>query len=307
MKHALAIATTNRRSLVEANIARLARQTVYPDLIVVCVPDDQPSGTHAPEYSGAGIGQSSFDAAAGPLDIVTIRASRGLAAQRNGILKFLIERNFDLVTFIDDDFLAADNYVAIVRTEFAAHPDYAVIRGSVPYDGVRSSGFTLEQGETLLAQAFRNLPASGTVIDHPGAYGCNMSIRLRQVGDLRFDERLPLYGWQEDIDFTSQLGKFGRIVELTWLIGVHLGHNTGRQPGLRLGYSQIANPLYLIRKGTMPTTFGLGLMTRNVMANIMRSMSPEPHIDRRGRLRGNIIALTHALAGRIEPEHILKL
>ena len=28
----------------------------------------------------------------------------------------------------------------------------------------------------------------------------------------RFDEALPLYGWQEDIDFTTQIGRRGRLV-----------------------------------------------------------------------------------------------
>ena len=48
-------------------------------------------------------------------------------------------------------------------------------------------------------------------------------------------------------------------------------------------------------------------MARNLLANLVRSLWPEPHIDRRGRLRGNVLALRHLLTGRIEPEHILEL
>ncbi len=86
-----------------------------------------------------------------------------------------------------------------------------------------------------------------------------------------------------------------------------LGLKAGRVSGERFGYSQIVNPLYLIRKGTVPAAFALPLMGRNIAANLVRSMWPESYIDRRGRLRGNLIAIAHVLSGRIEPEYILKL
>ena len=62
-----------------------------------------------------------------------------------------------------------------------------------------------------------------------------------------------------------------------------------------------------MRKGTMPAGFALELMSRNVMANAIRSVWPEAHVDRRGRLRGNLIAACHLLRGRIEPEYVLRL
>ena len=79
-----------------------------------------------------------------------------------------------------------------------------------------------------------------------------MSIRASMIGDLRFDERLVLYGWQEDIDFTSQLRQRGRVVCVSNIRGVHLGLKAGRVSGERFGYSQVVNPVYLIRKGTVP-------------------------------------------------------
>ena len=77
--------------------------------------------------------------------------------------------------------------------------------------------------------------------------------------------------------------------------------------GLRFGYSQVVNPVYLLRKGTMPASFALKLMARNIAANMVRSVRPEIHIDRRGRLRGNLMALGHLLKGRVEPEYILQI
>jgi hypothetical protein len=89
--------------------------------------------------------------------------------------------------------------------------------------------------------------------------------------------------------------------------GVHLGLKAGRVSGDRLGYSQVVNPIYLIRKGSVPASFALPLMFRNLAANLARSFWPEAWVDRRGRLRGNLLALCHVLTGRIEPEHVLKL
>jgi hypothetical protein len=57
----------------------------------------------------------------------------------------------------------------------------------------------------------------------------------------------------------------------------------------------------------MGMRFGLGLACRNLVANAVRSIKPEAHIDRRGRLRGNFLGLYHIITGHIEPEYILKL
>jgi hypothetical protein len=109
------------------------------------------------------------------------------------------------------------------------------------------------------------------------------------------------------IDFTSQLKKFGRVVGLSTLIGVHLGTKFGRESGVRLGYSQVVNPVYLMRKGTVPAKYALEIIGRNIAANAIKSFWPEPYADRRGRLKGNLLAASHLFLGRIEPEYILKL
>ena len=57
----------------------------------------------------------------------------------------------------------------------------------------------------------------------------------------------------------------------------------------------------------MPVRFALELMTRNIIVNLVRSAWPEPYVDRRGRLRGNLLAVWHVPMGGIEPEYILKI
>jgi GT2 family glycosyltransferase len=280
-----------RKDLLARTLAHLERQQRPPDEVVISAPDT----THvAPVHSDRFPVSYAF-------------GKRGLTAQRNLALAHVLARA-DIVTFFDDDFLPSDNYLEQLVRAFEENPDWAVIHGNVVHDGARGSGFTFAQGLAALRAAETSASGPPHVVDHPGAYGCNMSVRARHVGSLRFDERLVLYGWQEDIDFTSQLGRFGRIVSLSTLLGVHLGaKGGGRASGVRFGYSQLVNPVYLIRKGTMPAGFALELMGRNVAANVVRSLWPEAHIDRRGRLKGNLIAAWHLLRGRIEPEYVLQL
>jgi hypothetical protein len=128
-----------------------------------------------------------------------------------------------------------------------------------------------------------------------------------RLNSIIFDENLPLYGWLEDIDFSGQLTHHGLIVKTKSLRGVHLGIKLGRTSGVRFGYSQIANPIYLTRKGTMSRKHARTIMSRNIAANFIRSLYPEKWIDRRGRLKGNVLALIDFAVGRSSPRRILEL
>jgi len=57
----------------------------------------------------------------------------------------------------------------------------------------------------------------------------------------------------------------------------------------------------------VPKSHLVKLAGRNLMANAARSFRPEPFVDRRGRLRGNMIALMDLIRGRIAPERVLEL
>jgi GT2 family glycosyltransferase len=289
MKVIVIIPTFGRKQLLNRVLDHLDGQTRAPDEVIVSAPDE----THV----------SPFKAKKFPISYVFGR--QGLCAQRNQALDRAINRS-DIITFFDDDFLPADQYLDRLTRAFREHPDWAVIMGHAVADGSRNAGYTFEEGLAALRSAERQ-EQSPRVSDHVGAYGCNMSVRSSQVGDLRFDERLVLYGWQEDIDFTSQLRKYGRIVGANFIYGVHLGAKSGRISGLRFGYSQIVNPVYLIKKGTVPPRFALELMGRNVLANLIKSVWPEPYIDRWGRFKGNLLAVSHLIRGRVTPEYILKL
>jgi GT2 family glycosyltransferase len=294
MKIIVIIATYGRGALLARTLAFLEGQSRLPDGLIVSAPDE----SHVMQR----------DDMAYPISYVF--GERGLCAQRNRALEAALAQGADIVTFFDDDFLPSTDYLRILERAFTEHPGWVVARGEAVADGVSGAGFTFDEGLELLRDAERERTLSPVAPQHSdmvGGYGCNMAIRASAIGASRFDERLPLYGWQEDIDFTSRLRERGKVVGLNALYGVHLGVKSGRVSGIRFGYSQLVNPIYLVRKGTMPTGFAVSLIWRNIAANAVKSLWPEPYIDRRGRLKGNMLAAMDLARGRVDPEHILKL
>lgn len=288
----LGIATTGRRAILAQTIAHLATLADRPDRLVVSLvqPDDLDRGA--------------LPALPFPLQVLT--GAKGSCVQRNAILD--VAGPAGIVLFLDDDFLIADGYVTALRRLFARHPDVVMATGRVLADGIHGPGFDHAQGLALLAQAPAHVPEPDPRDDY-SVYGCNMAIRLSALAahPERFDEALPLYGWLEDMDLSRRMARHGRVVKDPALVGVHLGTKTGRSSGLGLGYSQVANPIHMIRKGTVQPGVVLKIMARNILANLAKSLRPEPWIDRRGRLRGNLAALTDLMRGRCSPARVREL
>ncbi|MFT4055008.1 MAG: glycosyltransferase family 2 protein [Novosphingobium sp.] len=283
----VAIATIGRAKEVRQTVDLLADQTRRADgVLVITVGADDVTG---------------LDQARGEAQVVF--SEKGLCRQRNCALEEL-ENVADIIVFFDDDFVPAPDYLAIVEDLFIANEDLVGITGELRADGVRRGGFTVEEAKAILAQPA--MTPAAMRFRHE-LYGCNMAIRMSAARGMRFDENLPLYGWQEDIDFTNRLGRKGRQVSTGAVTGVHLGVSGGRTSGKRLGYSQIANVVYLQRKGTMRRNFGNRLLAQNLMSNAWRSILPDPLIDRRGRLLGNMIAILDCLRGRMDPRRILEM
>ena len=287
------IATSGRREVLARNIATLAEQTRPPDRLVICPVKEED------------VDESSLKTF--PKPSLVVRGPVGLPAQRNKILSAIT--GADIVVFFDDDFLADARYIENLESIFAGHPDVVAVTGALIADGARGPGLTVEEGLRLIHSDAKSVSAGGELTEQYGTYGCNMAFRLQPVIDhgILFDENLPLYGWQEDIDFSLRVRPYGRIVNSTALRGVHLGIKLGRTSGVRFGYSQIANPIYLIRKGSMSWRHASKLMWRNIAANVARSFFPEPWVDRKGRLKGNVLALIDIARGRSSPGRILQL
>jgi GT2 family glycosyltransferase len=223
-----------------------------------------------------------------------------LAKQRNTALAALPTET-DVVVFFDDDFVADGDWLAAAAEAFRDEMRVVGFTGRVIADGIKGPGLSFAEAVQIVEDAGRSVPWSR--IEPFSPYGCNMAFRLSAIGGLRFDERLVLYGWLEDRDFGATLAKRGgRLIKCASACGVHMGAKSGRVSGDRLGYSQVINPIYMLRKGTMTAGQVAGQLFRNIMSNVARALRPEPFIDRRGRLRGNLRGLADALRGRIEPE-----
>ena len=287
---AVVVATTGRPRTSRLTIDRLARQTKAPDrvLAVAVTPAD------VAELGEAAIATECYF------------APRGLCSQRNHALTVL-DRQCDLVIFFDDDFVAADDYLESAERLFRQYPDIVGATGRVIADGANGRGIPFEEAEALLASDAHVADWSRITRPKRGLYGCNMVFRAAAIGELRFDENLPLYGWQEDVDFSYRLGSRGRLVACDAIKGVHMGEKIGRTSGRRLGYSQIANPLYLLGKRSIPRDLAWRIMRNNVSSNLWGSLWPEPYIDRRGRLIGNLLAVRDLAARRLHPRRILEL
>ena len=291
---AIGIPTANRVSILADVLPHLEAQLRKPDHVYVCAPNP------------ADIPQDAL--AALSVQASAIIAERGLCRQRNRILSEAAHA--DIVLFLDDDFLLGPGYLQALERVFLGDPSIVMCTGRVEADGILGAGFTTAEGLAFL-DGNRRDALEADKGPHPAysAYGCNMAVRLAAVraAGAQFDEALPLYGWLEDFDFSRQMAAQGRIVRSDAARGVHLGTKVGRSPGMRLGYSQIANPIYLLRKKTMSPRHALVQMARNVAANIVRVPRPEPWVDRRGRLKGNIRAMADLLFGRLRPGNILAM
>jgi glycosyltransferase involved in cell wall biosynthesis len=288
----VAIATTGRRAIVGQTIAYLARLKDRPDRVIISVANPEDIDTFA------------LPSLPFPLD--TLTGPKGSCTQRNAVLE--AATGSGVILFLDDDFLIADGYIAALRRLFTQHEDVVMSTGRVLADGIHGPGFTHEEGLEILAQAPQTPPLP-QVRNEYSVYGCNMAIRVSilEKHPERFDEDLPLYGWLEDMDLSRRMARHGRIVKDDSLLGVHLGTKIGRSAGVMLGYSQIANPVHMLRKGSVQPARVLKIMAKNILSNLAKSLWPEPWIDRRGRMRGNVIALYDLLRGRCAPGRVLEL
>ncbi len=281
------IATSGRAAILADTLADLDRQTHPAAQIVVAYgrPDDI---RDLPERFP---------------HVRFLRGAAGLCAKRNLILEEAGDADF--LFYMDDDFYLHPQYLETLAEAFRRDPRIVAATGIVLADGAKGPGLTFRDAQAAIGGY---VPLPGNSTPHPvfNTYGCNMGFRLDAIREhgLRFDENLPAYGWYEDIDFSRRLACFGEVVKLGNAAGVHLGAKVGRVSGLRLGYSQVANPIYLSRKGSFPWNNTVRSVGRNAVANLLRSIRPEPYVDRRGRLRGNLLAFRDLVRGTLHPGRI---
>lgn len=290
------IATAGRPRQVEDSLALLRPQTRRPDLVVL-------SATAASDLPPA------IDRIRAGLPFATelVIGPKGLTRQRNRALDAVetiagSDAYGGCIVFFDDDFVPRDDWLENAAEEFARRPSCVGLTGILLADGANGPGYDVYEAVRMIRGGdcvLRGVRARAGPAR--ALYGCNMALRGEAAGQVRFDEQLPLYGWLEDEDVSGQLRKLGGLYRSDRLVGVHLGAKSGRISGADYGYSQIANPLYLVRKGTYPVGNAAALMARNLASNLVKAPFPEPYVDRAARLRGNLLAITDLARGRLHP------
>jgi GT2 family glycosyltransferase len=286
MKISIVVASVNRPEEIVELLLCLSRQTKRAAEVILSVVAQKDLPKTLPPW------------------VHVIKGAAGLPVQRNRGID-AVSPDADIVLFFDDDYVPSKDALAGVAALFTAHPDVVSATGLVLQDGVKAGGIPFEAAwKTVIDYEAAPQPAMEN-IDILWAYGCNMAFRAAAIGELRFDENLVLHGWQEDMDFAARIAKSGRVIKTNAFAGVHRGVNKGRTAGFKLGYSQMVNPAYLVKKGTMTPKKAATLMAKNFLANHLKSLRPEPHVDRFGRMRGNWFGLICILRGRADPTRIL--
>jgi hypothetical protein len=290
---AIIISTRGRPDIVNALVGQLAEQSRPPEHVFVIA-------SSAEDIAGLNQNQ----------DGLTVQIGRpGSSLQRNDGLALAGSR-FSYIVFFDDDFVPSRFWLERMSKVFESRPDIAGLTGTLLADGTTTAGIRLDDARSMVRLRDSNSTDNGILqedLAYGGNMGCNMAFRYSALRNVTFDERLPLYAWLEDHDFRGQVERHGRVVGADALWGVHLGHKQGRVRGVILGYSQIANAVYLAKKGTVPKPYLAKLVGKNLLINAVRSLRPEPFVDRRGRLLGNVVAIADLVRGRIAPERALEL
>jgi GT2 family glycosyltransferase len=288
----VSIPSTGRAPILRDTVRAIALQNRWPDLLILSLVDPE-------DFTG-------LDPDSLPFPCKVVYGRKGATAQRNRVFEEC--KPDDIVLMLDDDFLMAPDYLEKTLEVFQNDPEVVLATGTVLADGIIGPGYSFEQGSALLT-GLNTDDLSDAVTPVYSGYGCNFAFRVSVVAayELWFDEDLPLYSWLEDLDFSRRIASFGKLVKSGAMRGVHLGTKTARTPGVRLGYSQISNPIYLFDKGSMTLQHVLWIAGRNMVSNILHSFQPRPYADFRGRLKGNMIAFSDLFRGRLSPGRILEL
>ena len=175
-------------------------------------------------------------AATAPMAVVCLYEAR--RGKSHGLNQALGLARGDIIAFIDDDILVADDWVSTLVAHFRSHPDARCVGGRVELHDVRDAPVTIK----------RSLDGSQTVLAHFSPdnipiLGCNMAFRadwLRSLG--RFDTDIgpgsPI-GVAEDLDMLYRTVRAG--AQIDYLPSLLVQHNHGRRSpeqlrGLYAGY-----------------------------------------------------------------------
>jgi polysaccharide biosynthesis transport protein len=291
VKTAVVICSANRPDVLSQTVDSLIHgQSVPPHEIVVSVCSQE----HVAERTRA---ESTVR--------IVLSSKQGTSVQRNMAAKSV---RTPYTLFLDDDVEIAPNFIESMECLLERSEDAIAATGFVVVDGVRwDTGLGREEAKAAALNYVRRHENR----DCEEGYGCNLFVRTRVFDEVLFDENLSLYGWLEDLDFSINCRRYGRMILNAETCVAHLATPGGRTSGLRFGYSQIVNPFYLWRKNGEPSLRHIiyAHWSMHVVRNVRRMMVriPSDRSDRTGRFKGNVIGFCHLLTGKVDPSYIHRL
>jgi glycosyltransferase involved in cell wall biosynthesis len=295
MKVSIVICTYGRPAVLAATVESILRQAHPAKEILIVAPSAEHVEQKTLEHE----------------HVRFITSRRGLTIQRNAALDRL--DNSDLVAFIDDDMELCRSYLANMVRLFSEQPDVIVASGRMLADGGRADEeVSRESARALCANAdacdMDPVPIMTRPLDY--AYGCNLMVRASTARHIRFDERLSLYAWLEDSDFSYHCTRGGKppVTNLSSQC-VHLGWRGARISGRKMGYSQIVNPIYLWKKSRVFSLRHILVQywMRCLVANLIGVVCGKAQDERFNRLKGNTLAIWHLARGKCDPMAINQL
>src|SRR5262249_46212347 len=152
-----------------------------------------------------------------------LSGTRGLTRQRNAALRLVRSK---YVLFLDDDVELDPEYIPSMEALFDSRPEIVVASGDAVLDRLETrSVVTRSMAIGVLKQS---VAGGGWAASPRWIRGHNMFARTEVARNVGFDERLPLYGLYEDLDFISRCQRYGKAVHNRDARLVHLGVLSGR-------------------------------------------------------------------------------
>jgi GT2 family glycosyltransferase len=152
---------------------------------------------------------------------IFIQSEPGLTIQRNKILKYVRENEFEVLHFIDDDVEIDQNYFEQLEKILAAENSVGIVGAKInnipqPLIQLRKQGRILKNGT---AQGIYSLKGDQFLDWVPGL---SMTIKLSKVKNMYFDERRKGNAIGEDADFCIKVGERANIM---WTDRTSLSHS----------------------------------------------------------------------------------
>lgn len=258
MRIAVIICTKDREQDLRRALSSLCGQVYLPAEVIVV---DAGTGIDPePWFNGK------FSRA--PFRITYLKSEKGLPHQRNRGIE-VVDKNTDVISFIDDDVELTPEYYEHVVAAFERTENRVVlgICGNALNETERSRIDRFVRNVFLITDNYSgaSLPSgdAGHIFEPKKdsvvavLSGCNMSFRASVFFSLglRFDEKLSGYAYMEDQDISLRAARYGELWQLSGARLVHHVSKEGRPNQRELFNMYVQNSFYLFKKNNSPNLF----------------------------------------------------